>query len=101
MHSCSNFTNCPQNLDRFTMDLATTKITTMALLGFISLVAGMLPTVVMRFIGDSTNSSSSSLQSRGAKKGRLFVSCLSCFAGGVILTTCLTHMMPHVVMDVK
>ena len=36
-----------------------------------------------------------------AERGRMFVSCLSCFAGGVILTTCFTHMMPHVVQDVK
>ena len=91
------------------MDVATTKAVAMVLLGAISFIAGMLPTVAMRCLaaasavelragGDVVASNRRRVREKHA---RLLVSCLSCFAGGVILTTCFTHMMPHVIQDVR
>ena len=96
------------------MNVTTTKAVAMVLLGAISFIAGMLPTVAMRCLaaasaveagagGDEVGGDvvASNRRRVRAKRARTLVSCLSCFAGGVILTTCFTHMMPHVVQDVK
>ena len=99
------------------MELTTTKVIAMVLLGAISLVAGMLPTMAMRCMAAASAAASEAAavaedeagggvgaanrRRKRARRGRMFVSCLSCFAGGVILTTCFTHMMPHVVQDVR
>ena len=60
---------------------------TMVALGGISLLLGMLPVLLKRCcnIGQSAT-----------PKGQLLISALSCFGGGVILTTCFTHMLPEV-----
>ena len=34
-------------------------------------------------------------------KGQFFLSALSCFGGGIILTTCFTHMLPEVNTDLR
>lgn len=92
------------------MDVTSTKVVAMVLLGAISLVAGMLPTMAMRCMaaasaveagGEDGGAVAANRRRKRAERGRMFVSCLSCFAGGVILTTCFTHMMPHVVQDVR
>ena len=97
------------------MDVTTTKAVAMVLLGAISFIAGMLPMVGMRWClaaasaveagagGDEGGGDvvASNRRRVRAKRARTLVSCLSCFAGGVILTTCFTHMMPHVVQDVR
>ena len=74
------------------MDVLTVKILSMVLLGGISLLLGLLPLLFKRCIGNSTSSAK-----RGKKsKWEVAISCLSCFGGGVILATCLTHMLPEV-----
>ena len=92
------------------MDTTTTKMVAMVLLGAISLAVGMLPTVLMRCMASSAPTAveetgdavaANRRRRKRARRGRTVVSCLSCFAGGVILTTCFTHMMPHVVQDVR
>jgi len=67
------------------MDLLTTKIVTMSILGSVSLLIGFIPMLVAKKVDLSDGS-----------KGGFVVSCLSCFGGGVILTTALTHMLPEV-----
>ena len=93
------------------MDTTTTKVVAMVLLGAISLAVGMLPTALMRCMASSAPTAAAEeagdavaanrRRRKRARRGRTVVSCLSCFAGGVILTTCFTHMMPHVVQDVR
>lgn len=63
----------------------TAKIISLCLMGLITLVLGLLPIQLSKCV-DWKNS----------RKGRFAVSALSCFGGGVILTTCITHMMPEV-----
>ena len=67
------------------MDLLTTKIVTMSILGLVSLVVGFIPMIVAKKVNLDHGS-----------RGGLVVSCLSSFGGGVILTTALTHMLPEV-----
>jgi len=69
------------------METVTAKIISMLLLGGISLILGMLPVLLKRCcnIGQSAT-----------PKGQMLISALSCFGGGVILTTCFTHMLPEV-----
>ena len=67
------------------MNLLTTKIVTMSILGLVSLLVGFIPMLVAKKINLEKGS-----------RGALVVSCLSCFGGGVILTTALTHMLPEV-----
>jgi len=67
------------------MDLLTTKIVTMSILGTVSLLIGFIPMLVAKKVDLSDGS-----------RGGFVVSCLSCFGGGVILTTALTHMLPEV-----
>lgn len=67
------------------MDLLTTKIVTMTILGGVSLLVGFIPILVAKKVTLSPGS-----------RGGLLVSCLNCFGGGVILTTALTHMLPEV-----
>ena len=70
------------------MDLLVVKILTMSLLGGLSLLIGLLPLVLKRCCRF--------FQSDSAKTGSVFLSSISCFGGGVILTTCFTHMIPEV-----
>jgi len=67
------------------MNLLTTKIVTMSILGLVSLLVGFIPMIVAKKVNLAHGS-----------RGGLVVSCLSCFGGGVILTTALTHMLPEV-----
>ena len=67
------------------MNLLWTKITTTSILGALSLLTGFVPILVARKVDLSEGS-----------RGGLIVSMLSCFSGGVILTTALTHMLPEV-----
>ena len=69
------------------MEVLPSKILSMTLLGGIAMLLGMLPILLRRFchIGTKTN-----------PRSGVFLSALSCFGGGVILTTCFTHMLPEV-----
>jgi len=67
------------------MNLLMTKIVTMSILGLVSLLVGFIPMIVAKKVNLSKGS-----------RGGMVVSCLSCFGGGVILTTALTHMLPEV-----
>jgi len=67
------------------MNLLTTKIITMSILGLVSLIVGFIPMLVAKKVNLEKGS-----------RGATVVSCLSCFGGGVILTTALTHMLPEV-----
>ena len=69
------------------MDLLVTKILTMTLLGGIAMLVGILPIFLRRLFHIGSGKS---------LRGQLFLSALSCFGGGVILTTCFTHMLPEV-----
>ena len=69
------------------MELLGTKILTMTLLGGIAIIVGILPIFLRKFCNVGSGNS---------PKGQLFLSALSCFGGGVILTTCFTHMLPEV-----
>ena len=64
------------------MEVLTAKILSMTLLGSISMLLGMLPLLLRKFCN--------------LDRGQVFISALSCFGGGVILTTCFTHMLPEV-----
>ena len=68
------------------MNILTAKIVTMVLLGGISLIVGLIPILFRNCLR------------KGQKNGKTetIISCLACFGGGVILTTCLTHMLPEV-----
>ena len=72
------------------MNLLTTKIVTMSILGLVSLIVGFIPMIVAKKVN----------LERGSR-GATVVSCLSCFGGGVILTTALTHMLPEVIFKDK
>jgi len=69
------------------MELLGAKILTMTLLGGIAIIVGILPIFLRKFCN---------IGSGNSPKGQLFLSALSCFGGGVILTTCFTHMLPEV-----
>merc|ERR1711894_298496 len=71
------------------MELLSAKIIASLLLGGISLFLGLLPVILKRFkvIGDQNSTS---------RNGKFVLAALSCFGGGVILTTCFTHMLPEV-----
>jgi len=60
----------------------------MCLLGGVSLLVGLLPLVFKRFCGFGSGVAS--------RRSQLLISALTCFGGGVILTTCFTHMLPEV-----
>jgi len=67
------------------------KVVSMILLGGISLVVGCLPILIVKKMGwDSTEDFNRS------KKAQVALTCLNCFGAGVILTTCITHMLPEV-----
>jgi len=67
------------------MNLLVTKIVTMSILGIVSLIVGFIPMLVAKKVNLAEGS-----------RGGFVVSCLSCFGGGVILTTAFTHMLPEV-----
>lgn len=62
------------------MDVSTAKLISMLALGLGSFFAGMLP---------------ASFSSATRQRYPLFVSCLLCFGGGVLLSTSLVHMLPE------
>ena len=84
-------------------DVLIAKISSMLLLGGLSLMFGLFPQLLKRCCGfgnrmkktDSSDEVGSSPK-LVVSKGDVFISCLACFGGGVILTTCLTHMLPEV-----
>ena len=78
------------------MEVLTVKIISMVLLGGISLILGLLPLLFKRCIGGQDTGGFSSEKRRSRSRWDTFISCLSCFGGGVILATCLTHMLPEV-----
>jgi len=65
------------------------KVVSMCLLGGVSLLVGLLPLVFKRFCGFASGDG-------GGKRSSALLSAMSCFGGGVILTTCFTHMLPEV-----
>ena len=73
------------------MEVLPSKILSMMLLGGIAMLLGMLPILLRRFCQIGTKHSNNDNPKSG-----LFLSALSCFGGGVILTTCFTHMLPEV-----
>lgn len=72
------------------MNVLWTKIVSMSVLASVSLIVGFIPMLLVKKVDLSENS-----------RGGFIVSCLSCFGGGVILTTALTHMLPEVNLLLK
>jgi len=72
------------------MSLLAAQIVSMVCLGLVTWVIGILPLIGVRkgWISDSESQQKPAMIT-------LF-SCLICFGGGVILTSCLTHMLPDV-----
>jgi len=69
------------------------KVVSMVLLGGVSLLVGCLPIAVVKKMGwDSAEDFNHS------KRAQVALTCLNCFGAGVILTTCITHMLPEVNM---
>ena len=68
------------------MELITAKVIAMVVLGGVSLMVGLVPLMLKRCCAVGS--------SKG--KGSGVISALSCFGGGVILSTCLGHMLPEV-----
>lgn len=68
------------------MDLQTTKIVVMILLGGISTCLGFIPMYVGKWFRNKD----------GTQKHGTIFSCLLCFGGGVLLATCLLHMLPEI-----
>lgn len=69
------------------------KISSMCILGGVSLFLGLLP---IKLSAVFNLQKSASDFSNKPNKSSLLLSALSCFGAGVILTTCLTHMLPEV-----
>ncbi|XP_042226702.1 uncharacterized protein LOC121869425, partial [Homarus americanus] len=65
------------------MELLTTKIIALTLMGVLSLFFGLLPLRMRKFLA------------HGSRKRDRIVSCLLCFGGGVLLATVFTHMLPE------
>ncbi len=77
-------------------ELLWSKITSMALLGGISLLLGVVPLKLRRFIDpNGKNSNNRNI------KAEMALSALSCFGAGVILTTCVGHMLPETNMMLR
>ncbi len=66
------------------MELWLSKALSMSLLGLVSLLCGVAPLFLRGRL------------SRGGRATDLVISALACFGGGVVLTTCVTHMLPEV-----
>merc|ERR1711892_1207699 len=73
------------------MSAVVPKVVSMLLLGGVSLLVGCLPIVVVKRMGWN-----SSEDFNASKKAQVVLTCLNCFGAGVILTTCITHMLPEV-----
>ena len=56
------------------------------------MLLGILPVFLRKFCNVGQSDS---------PKSKLFLSGLSCFGGGVILTTCFTHMLPEVNLSLE
>ncbi|TRY69311.1 hypothetical protein TCAL_09730 [Tigriopus californicus] len=69
------------------MGVLTAKVVSMCVLGGVSLIVGILPIKLSQYFD---------WKSERSKKSNFLLSALSCFGAGVILTTCLTHMLPEV-----
>ena len=77
------------------MDVLGSKLLSMAVLGIVSIICGLLPIFVKRCCLNG-NKEDKKEQAPGKSKSGLFISAITCFGGGVILTTSLTHMLPEV-----
>ena len=74
------------------MGMLVAKVVSMCLLGSVSLLVGLLPLIFQWYCGFAAGG-----RDQGAgKKSKFMISALNCFGGGVILTTCFTHMLPEV-----
>eukprot|EP00095_Tigriopus_kingsejongensis_P011255 maker-scaffold708_size108518-snap-gene-0.13 protein:Tk11255 transcript:maker-scaffold708_size108518-snap-gene-0.13-mRNA-1 annotation:"zinc transporter zip3 isoform x1" len=69
------------------MGVLTAKIVSMCVLGGVSLLLGILPIKIAQFYDWKSGTNT---------RSQFLISALSCFGAGVILTTCLTHMLPEV-----
>jgi len=67
-------------------DTLTAKLVTMCLLGGVSLFLGLIPIKISKVLSWDSNS----------PRSQLWLTILTCFGAGVILTTTVTHMMPEV-----
>ena len=83
------------------MNVLWTKIVSMSVLASVSLIVGFIPMllvkkVILKPVQHYHNPTFTQVDLSEGSRGGLIVSCLSCFGGGVILTTALTHMLPEV-----
>ena len=74
------------------MDVLGSKLVSMFVLGVFSVFFGVLPIIIQRCCVKNDDKTSK----KTSNKGQLFMSAITCFGGGVILTTSLTHMLPEV-----
>ena len=73
--------------NRIKMDVTTSKLVAMVLLGGVSIMLGFIPMKLGSFFKNDDGS---------PKHGILFSSLL-CFGGGVLLATSMLHMLPEVI----
>ena len=80
------------------MDVLGSKLISMFVLGICSIFFGTLPLLVRRCCvkNDADDDEKRSTQKPASSRTELFMSGITCFGGGVILTTALTHMLPEV-----
>ena len=70
--------------------LLVSKIVSMLCLGLVTWIVGVLPLLGVR-MGWLDKS-----ETQQSQKTVMIISCMMSFGGGVILTSCLTHMLPDV-----
>jgi hypothetical protein len=78
------------------MDVLGSKLLSMAILGVVSIIAGLLPLFIKKWCLNPNDDEEEKSKAKKSKNGQLFISAITCFGGGVILTTSLTHMLPEV-----
>ena len=81
------------------MDVLGAKLLSMAVLGIVSIICGLAPIFVKRWClkpNDDDDAENVEKTEKKTEKSGLFISGITCFGGGVILTTSLTHMLPEV-----
>ena len=84
------------------MDVLGAKLLSMAVLGIVSIICGLAPIFVKRWClktnddDDDDSENVKPTEKKSSSKSGLFISGITCFGGGVILTTSLTHMLPEV-----
>lgn len=77
------------------MDLLTSKIVSMTLLGVLSLFFGLIPLKIQKRLMQTRDDTSVTEQKRQHRRRKLIVSCLLCFGAGVLMATVFLHMMPE------